>query len=166
VFQLNDSQESVPQDAESGLMSSTPAGEDTEPLAPGEEEGAVGGVKIVLYQRPSHYGCEPGTSVRYTGSSQFSSDSGSLSSPVAQCHMECTSEAVVERGGDFSDSDPHSLCDPLGVLHRAGSEDSLNCVMSDEDIEGQERHALIAGVAPDVRTVTLSAGSSGESVAL
>ncbi|XP_052793055.1 E3 ubiquitin-protein ligase RNF130-like isoform X1 [Mya arenaria] len=151
---LNDSQESVPQDVESGLMSSTPAADDMEPLSQGDEEGAVGGVKIVLYQHPVRYDCEPGVSSRYIAS-EFSSDSGSQSSPVAQCHVECTSQVIVEK---TNDSDTHlSICDPVGTLQRSGSDDSLN--LSEDDFDTQESHSLITGLPPS-KTQTVSGNSS------
>ncbi|KAL4230585.1 F-BAR and double SH3 domains protein 2 [Mactra antiquata] len=138
---LNDSQESVPQDADSGLMSSTPAADETEHLSNSEEQGAVGGVKIVLYQRPVHY--------RNSGSGQFNelefSSDASLdlrSSPVAQCHVECTGQAIVEHNSH------NDLCtEDEPCLARCSSSVSLHSADEEEDTNDMERRSLMTGAS-------------------
>ncbi|XP_060561849.1 RING finger protein 150-like isoform X1 [Ruditapes philippinarum] len=132
---LNDSQESVPQDAESGLMSSTGAADDTEHLSNSEEPGAVGGVKIVLYQHPVRY-CDGGSS--QFQESVYSSD-GSLdlqSSPVAQCHVECAGRAIVEHNRNSELSPEEEPC-----LARSGSIDSVHSF--DDDLNLLESQSLM-----------------------
>ncbi|XP_052280522.1 RING finger protein 150-like isoform X2 [Dreissena polymorpha] len=136
---LNDSQESVPQDAESGALSSTPVIEESEPLSQEDEQGAVGGVKIVLFQRPLRFRRDSGLRGQYPG---FSSDSDSLSSPVAQCHIECTSEATVEGR------------DRLGV----GVEVSQCGVGLDSEDDSLESHSLITGLPMAGRQVLNKGG--------
>mgnify|MGYP006890314295 CR=1 FL=1 len=142
-FQLNDSQESVPQDAESGLISSTPPVDDSEPVSHPEEQGAVGGVKIVLYQHPLRYNREGAcTSAQYL-STEFNSDNDSYSTPVAECHVECTSHALVEHNIDNNtDSESDQLVERSSRLARSESVNSVHSATSDDDLSG-ERHSLI-----------------------
>ncbi|XP_045205083.2 RING finger protein 150-like isoform X2 [Mercenaria mercenaria] len=147
---LNDSQESVPQDAESGLMSSTGAADDTEHLSNSEEQGAVGGVKIVLYQHPVRY-CEGGSG--QFQESVYSSD-GSLdlhSSPVAQCHVECAGRAILEhRNNDLSPEEEPCLA-------RSGSVESVHSF--DDDLNLLESQSLMTGNSSNVGASMTSMGS-------
>lgn len=138
IFQLNDSQESVPQEAESGLMSSTPAVEDPEPVDHQEEQGAVGGVKIVLYQHPLRYNRDGAQSSGQFIDSEFNSDNESYSTPVAECHVECTSQALVEHN---TDNEHTRLVDQPG-LSRSESMNSVHSISDDE--HSGERHSLIS----------------------
>lgn len=130
----------MPQDAESGLMSSTGAADDTEHLSNSEEQGAVGGVKIVLYQHPVRY-CE-GSSGQFQ-ESVYSSD-GSLdlqSSPMAQCHVECAGHAVLEHATNNELSEGEE--EPC--LARSGSVDSVHSL--DDDLNSLERRSLMTRVS-------------------
>lgn len=135
----------MPQDADSGLMSSTPAVEDSEPVAHPDEQGAVGGVKIVLYQHPVCYSRD---SARMSGQymdTEFNSDNESYSTPVAECHVECTSHAVVEHSVDSE----HTRLVSRPGLARSESTSSVHSI-SDDDLSG-ERHSLITHHATSPR---------------
>lgn len=134
-------------------MSSTPAAEETEHLSNSEEQGAVGGVKIVLYQRPVRY--------RESGSGQFQesefSSDASLdlrSSPVAECHVECTGQAMVEHNTHSDSSNEDEPC-----LVRSGSAVSLNSADDDEDSNDMERRSLMTGASIRPSTSLTSSGS-------
>lgn len=129
---LNGSQESVPQDQESGLIPSSPALEEAEHLSTSEEQGAVGGVKIVLYQHPSlHY---------HEGSGRFSSDPdlsseegvGCGTSGVTKCHVECSNGVILH---DDELSEEPSLARSL----------SMESIHSN-DSECNERQSLMTGL--------------------
>lgn len=152
MFQLNDSQESVPQEAESGLISSTPAADDSEPLSPPEEQGAVGAVKIVLYQ--SRFNRDGAQSSSQFLDSAFNSDTESYSTPVAECHVECTSHALVEHN---IDNEHTHLVEGPG-LARSESVNSVHSISDDDDIE--ERHTLIAHLRNSRGSGHAAAGSS------
>lgn len=152
-FQLNDSQESVPQDADSGLMSSTPVVEESEPVSHQEEQGAVGGVKIVLYQHPLRYSREGARSSGQYLDTEFNSDNESYSTPVAECHVECTSHAVVEHSIDNEHA--HLVSRP--GLARSESVGSVHSV-SDDDLS-TERHSLITHWSASRGSNTAATGS-------
>ncbi|KAL3881047.1 hypothetical protein ACJMK2_033246 [Sinanodonta woodiana] len=112
---LNGSQESVPQDQESGVIPSSPVLEEVDHLSTSEEQGAVGGVKIVLYQHPSalpHY--------HTCGDGEMSSK-GSLDCRTTECHAEFTSEAPFE---DKKHSEKASISRSLSFesVHNSDSE--------------------------------------------
>ena len=166
LFQLNWSQESVPQEADSGMMNSSPAIEEAEHLSTSDEQGAVGGVKIVLYQHPAvHYG--EGSSRQFhdlhysnCGTGQFHDSEGSsdsslhlCSSPVAQCHVECTSQIVVENSK--KDSLSSAIVEP--GLAMSVSLDSLHIT---DDEECNENQSLIQGVTQKGDTASVGTASS------
>ena len=130
IFQLNGSQESVPQDQESGLLASSPALDETEHLSTSEEQGAVSGVKIVLYQHPSvHY--HEG-SRRFSSDPELSSEEGCGTSGLTQCHVECSDGVILHDDGL---SEEPSLARSL----------SMESIHSN-DSECGERHSLMTGL--------------------
>ena len=146
-------------------MSSTGAADDTEHLSNSEEAGAVGGVKIVLYQHPVRY-CEGGSS--QFQESVYSSD-GSLdlqSSPVAQCHVECAGRAIVEPNRNSELSPEEEPC-----LARSGSVDSVHSF--DYDLNLLESQSLMTNTSnregasvSSMRSKSLRRGSESSSISL
>lgn len=138
---LNDSQESVPQDAESGAMSSTGAADDTEHLSNSEEQGAVGGVKIVLYQHPVRF---HETDSGQFQESDFSSDASLNlhSSPVAQCHVECAGSAFVEH-----DTNGDSCAEEEPCLAKTSGSNGHSQTFDDDNLDdcAEEQRLLISG---------------------
>ncbi|KAK3611414.1 hypothetical protein CHS0354_034860 [Potamilus streckersoni] len=112
---LNGSQESVPQDQESGVIPSSPALEEVDHLSTSEEQGAVGGVKIVLYQHPSalpHY---------HTCIDGEMSSGASLDCHTTECHAELTSETPFEEK-QLSEQASISRSLSLESVHNSDSE--------------------------------------------
>lgn len=142
---LNGSQESVPQDPESGLIPSSPALEE-EHLSTSEEQGAMGGVKIVLYQHPSvHY---------HEGARRFSSDPelsseeglGCGTSGVTECHVECSNGVILHDDG-LSTEEPSSLAMSRSRSLSRSKSLSLESIHSnDSESECNERQSLMAGM--------------------
>lgn len=131
----------MPQEAESGMLSSSPAIEDTE-HSNSEEHGAVGGVKIVLYQHPALHYCESSAVGGY-GDIEMSSEASLdlCSSPVAQCHVECTSQILLESNATLDGESGVITDNEMPSIARSTSLDSVH--MSDD--ECNEIQSLISG---------------------
>lgn len=140
---LNGSQESVPQDPESGLIPSSPALEE-EHLSTSEEQGAMGGVKIVLYQHPSVHYLEG--SRRFSSDPELSSEEGlgCGTSGVTECHVECSNGVILHDDG--LSEEPSLAMSRSRSLSRSKSLSMESIHSNDSESECNERQSLMAGM--------------------